>query len=520
PDTATIRPAALRTSSDSESLSPQDVNAGPISASSMSMSERPFRVPVGGAILLALIGPALTSCGESDSLSDDVRSAAGRIVAVSGGGGSLPSEEARERTYSSVVSGLQPKLQRGMTAEGPARLLLSRALMGQGEIEADRARSGEFQVIHKLSRVRSKLDLFIRTKGVGDALAEVGPTGAEAELSVADETLDTMIAREREMLAMAETDLGALREEISQQRAQAEGPLAEARRLQADADDMPASQRVRAFEERYRLLRTAAEYQRREQELSDAADLQEAVIADIRDQVASLVRRKELLAAARDRVVRLERLRTEEANAARDAARRMSAEVVQAFEGALATYDESVRPHYDNAVRSLENAARQAQQARSDSPEGSGPMQGAAQHALASLQRGRAEMLGRMVEVGERIGAVASEASEIRARTSSLREEADQARSAAAEAYAAASGAYSGARVDGDAREVFQRLAGQFEAQAALLRGEEPPQQSDDQIGDDDASMADDPMEMDDASISMEEADIEPAATEPEGTDG
>jgi hypothetical protein len=486
---------------------------------SMSMSERPFRVPVGGAILLALIGPALTSCGESDSLSDDVRRAAGRIVAVSGGGGSLPSEEARERTYSSVVSGLQPKLQRGVTAEGPARLLLACALMGQGEIEADRARAGEFQVIHELSRVRSKLDLFIRTKGVGDALAEVGPTGAEAELSVADETLDAMIARERDLLAMAESDLEALREAIAQQRSQAERPLAEARRLRADADTMPASQRVRAYEERYRLLRAAAAFQRREQELSDAADLQESVIADIRDQVASLVRRKELLAAARDRVVRLERLRTDEANAAREAARRMSTDVVQAFEQALAIYDESVSPHYDNAVRSLGNAAQQAQQARSDSPEGSGPMQGAALHALASLQRGRAEMLGRMVEVGERIGAVASEASEIRSRTSSLREEAAQARAAAAEAYASASGAYSGARVEGDVRDVFQRLAGQFEAQAAALRGEEPPQQSDDMMDDD--SMSDAPMEMDDAPMPMEEeAEAEPAASEPMGTDG
>lgn len=423
-------------------------------------------------VIAALAGLSVAFGCDQGSTPEQITSAQAKLLSVSAGGLSAPTET-RRRVYQSVVSDLQSTSGEfeGVAAETAASLM-GEAQVGLAQIELSEALDPASEVAALLASARLAASEFANQSAIATAMRS-GDSGADLD-RIASEA--QRVAQEIEQARMDREGLvaqvGQLNQRQQEQREQATTIRQQEAGIRQDAIRADADRRAELTEQAYRLSRRAAEFEREASDLQAQADvlLPEVRNAEIREQqlntlAAQLDATKKSIEAERAR-------RLEDANAAEQVAVASDERLSEIFQTLREALSQRFEPASGEAVSAFERAAGTLRRANNRLALAS------AQQGLGSAQRVRATTFGEASSLLNHIAnltpspGVASEAASLAAE---VIEKAEAANAAAAQAYAdAANSLRSGAtRAQGEARERVNNAVAALEGLAASLRGED-----------------------------------------------
>ncbi|MBC7835154.1 MAG: hypothetical protein H7Y88_08635 [Phycisphaerales bacterium] len=408
-------------------------------------------------------------CDDDNQAAEAIQTASMRLDSISGGGASTaPWTSDRLKVYSQIVTGLEPALASDLPGEvSAARLLKSRALAGQAQVEADIAAQQQRGFSHKGASSWSALDRYLSSQALASALEEYDPEPAFEDIQGT--------TREREEdIATAWAAKKKVDDAIADLEKRAEGSLAQARtrreqetQFRARAADVSATQAATIIED--------AAKERRAADLHDvdAARLQAEATnlspqsLSAQAQIDMLTAQKQLLAEARQEIEAIATVNRDKAKDAREAAATAAADVGRLLDELIADR-QSIDPAIDKAAATLKAAATEARQAASgdglsaDKKSGAKLAEASRLHALADVislrtsgLRSHAALLSALASAaptlpdGGKLSAAADQATK----------ELEAALAAAKEAYEAAKNAYESASGRSVSKEQIERIA-------------------------------------------------------------
>jgi len=320
------------------------------------------------AMLLGVVALTAAACGEDESAAK-IQTASIKMVALSPGGVSPLSAQARDSTYRDVITTLQPVVQEGGAGQqAAAHLLIAEAQAGLSKTAAKQLQQTEREAYNKARHIRSALERWHTHVALLDAALSYDP---QPEL---EEIASKIEERQRELQsAMAsQDDLLEQARDLRRQAAQI--------REQGDAARLAeANLRERMLEGTAQQAAQLTGQFRDAQQRADRADA-DAAFLDVRaDQidrkaagagleVERLQNQIQLLAEARDQVkVREARAQQDADEARRDA--QAAATLIEQLVTELEALRNGPIVEQANAVRSqLESAISSAGRARSHGP--------------------------------------------------------------------------------------------------------------------------------------------------------
>lgn len=423
-------------------------------------------------LVAALAGMSVALGCDDGATPEQITSAQAKLLSVSAGGLSAPTET-RRRVYQSVVSELQSSSGdlEGVAGE-TAAALMGEAQAGLAQIEQAEALDPATEVAALLSSARLAASEFANQSAIAAAMRS-GDSGADLD-RIATEA--QRVAQEIEQARMDREGLVAqvaqLNRRQQEQREQSTTIRQQEAGIRQDAIRADADRRAELTEQAYRLSRRAAEFEREASDLQAQADvlLPEVRNAEIREQqlntlAAQLNATKTSIEAERAR-------RLEDARSAEQVALDADARLTGIFEGLRAALNERFEPASGEAISASERAIGTLRRANNRLALAS------AQQGLGDAQRLRATTFGEAASLLEHLANLSpspSVASEAGALAAEIVEKAEAATEAAAQAYSdSATSLRSGAsRAQGETRQRVDSAVAALEGLAASLRGED-----------------------------------------------
>jgi len=414
---------------------------------------------------------AFSGCGNGTADSVAVRKASERLIAASGNGAAGIDAEQRSSAFAAVISEIQ-KVESSSKNPGikaSAALLSARAMIGQGEIAAEKSRDHRIAALLEIARLRSRLMLQEDTVSLTGALSVYDPS---ADLAAID-SVARAIGVEADALRVRVRDVDA---QIAEVRGQIGERMERSRRLREQDStirlataDMGATQRADAITRATTIRREADALEMQASELELKAASLETAKTELQGVSASLQERSRALADARARVQESATLVASEAKSAEGRASEFKAEIVEGFralqDGPLA----EMLAASEEGLAKFNSAAAKASGARATDAVNSALTTAAASQAAADLNRNIAQTLSLAGALAQAMGDSAA-ATELNAKR-------DEANLAAGEALGRAASAFQGVRVSRDqaTSDALAKLTESLERDGRKLRGEPEP---------------------------------------------
>ncbi len=423
-------------------------------------------------LLAAVAGMSVALGCDQGTTPEQITSAQAKLLSVSAGGLSAPTET-RRRVYQSVVSNLQSTAGdlEGVAAETAASLM-GEAQAGLAQIELAEALDPAGEVAALLSSARIAASEFANQSAIAGAMRS-GDSGADLD-RIATEA--QRVAQEIEQARMDREGLVAqvaqLNRRQQEQREQGSAIRQQEAGIRRDAIRADADRRAELTEQAYRLSRRAAEFERQASDLQAQADvlLPEVRNAEIREQQLNTLAAQ--LDATRKSIEAERARRLEDARSAEQVAVAAEERLAGIFDELSAALSERFDTASGEAVSASARATGTLRRANNRLALAS------AQQGLGDAHRLRATTFGEAAFLLNHLAnltpppSVASDAGSLAAEVT---EKSETANESAAQAYTeAANSLRSGAtRAQGEARERVNSAVAALEGLASSIRGED-----------------------------------------------
>lgn len=425
--------------------------------------------------MIAGLALGLFGCDGGDSEFEQSVNSASDTMSVLMAGGAWPApDETRGPKLEAVIQDLNEAMSTvDGDAKAPAQLMIARATAGQADISMNTASRLSSQISLDLTRADAIAREYSSNRSF--ASVQVGPDAGEASGTI-EEQIRTIDAEIRDLEASKDelTDqLTAVQNEISQLMESARGERLQEADLRNESFDAEPMRRAELIGQAADRSRSAEAYERSAAEKQLTVESLEVAIA----QVDRIIDNQQSLRAIQTRgLERITEIDTEIAERRREreqATQGTLSDYVSALDAVVEMYSsefvgaiEAATSEYGNAVSMARQANAMGQLASAAAGEHASS-QARAHELHAQLADRIASSAAYLVEIG------ADDQDRFRSVMDRFRGEADAARAAAADAYSESASGFSGAGSAG------QTLSDRYQARAAELRGEEPPQPDD-----------------------------------------
>lgn len=429
---------------------------------------RSRRIVAAGALIVLLAG-----CSDKDQLSDVVVHAGNQMTAASGNGVSTPPTEMRVKAYNSVLSELREAL-RGHESEpgaNAAKLLIAQALLGQGDVAAERAGDARRELLYQINHLRSRLDLQANRETLAHAYSNYDPSPDLKQLDASQQKIEKELSGLRATLADKQQRIETLQGQMDEQKKSAEERVAEASKIRAEATDASAVRRAELIRKANEIERVADQHEKRYSELQLLVRSLEDESNEVRIRITSAQRREELVGDARGRIEASAKLLQSQSKDARTDAENIATELGADFDAVMKTLNEQETPAFEEAAGKYREAASQAMQARGEVASSAPAVAAMAQHAAANLHLSQADLLQSMLLLAQDLSGQL-QAPRFAEAADTIQQHLKEASSQAADLYETAGNTY--ARLNLGPGNSLQDLSSRFQAFAGQLRGEKP----------------------------------------------
>lgn len=425
----------------------------------------------------------VAGCDRSDPLADVVEEAGVTLAALSGNGVSMPPAEVRTQAYNRVITDLRDALNQSgdEPGAGAARLIIAQAMVGQGDVAAERSGNARRDVERTLTSARSRLSLRLDRQVLGESLREYDPTQDLGRLDQAGEETERELTTARASLQDRQNRVASLQEQIDAELDAASGFREQEIGIREEARNASPTQRARLIERAVDVKRNADAHDRRAAELDLVVQSLENESAEIRIDIASLLQQQQMNREARERIEGASTLFERESSAAVTDAQNLASEIGGVFDAMIEALNTEVKPAFDEATGKYASAASEAQQAASALSErnAAAAVAAMARHSSADLHRAHAATLGALESFARKLGESFG-AGRFADAAETLARERAEVEDQAATLYDTAASGYRGVRLS--AGDSLDGLTSSLEDLAKAMRGE--PDEPVEEIGD------------------------------------
>lgn len=418
------------------------------------------RVGVTGALLAVIAG--LAACDTRSSSDRAIESASNQVYGLTGGGTAPAPEASTKQAMEKVISTVADATNDSSKARAAAaQLLTAQAQLALGEAPAAQAMALDREVRAGFDRAVGLLSSWSALNAGASAAESFDPTSTIEGLTATIATKRgeaqeqrTLLARIREQIAGLEREQQAFLKTADELQSQYAAQMDAIRGQSAIASTAAVEKAQEIWRKAEKARLDAARITAQVEVLGPEAQSRQMVAEQMEKQVEDLTKAIEELRTQRQ-------TRDAAAGQSREDAQKVAGTLDQAVIDASKRLSDEVLPAYDKAIDIYEKAARASAAAEGASPAAGRVTTGAARQSIAELNWMKAQA---QAYQGRVLGALSGaqpalpNASDYGTRAKAAMDGAKQSLGVATQAYTQAQGAFANAPAQGAARERLQKL--------------------------------------------------------------